>query len=148
MNTEELETVWAPRALAVLRIVAALIFMEHGTQKLFGFPASDRPQPELFSLSGLAGVLEFFGGILLVLGLFTRPVAFILSGEMAVAYWMAHAPQSFFPVLNGGDAAILYCFVFLYLAVAGGGAWSLDNLRARSHRDMPAAARSPARSPR
>jgi putative oxidoreductase len=148
MNTEELETVWAPRALAVLRIVAALIFMEHGTQKLFGFPASDRPQPELFSLSGLAGVLEFFGGILLVLGLFTRPVAFILSGEMAVAYWMAHAPQSFFPVLNGGDAAILYCFVFLYLAVAGGGAWSLDNLRDRSRRDMAPAARSPARSPR
>jgi putative oxidoreductase len=126
MNTEELETVWAPRALAVLRIVAALIFMEHGTQKLFGFPPSDRPQPELFSLSGLAGVLEFFGGILLVLGLFTRPVAFILSGEMAVAYWMAHAPQSFFPVNNGGDAAILYCFVFLYLVAAGGGPWSLD----------------------
>jgi putative oxidoreductase len=129
MNTHELETVWAPRVLAILRIIAALIFMEHGTQKLFGFPPSDRPQPELFSLLGLAGVLEFFGGILLVLGLFTRPVAFILSGQMAVAYWMAHAPQSFFPILNGGDAAILYCFVFLYLAVAGGGAWSLDNAR-------------------
>ena len=129
MTTAELETVWAPRALAVLRIVAALIFMEHGTQKLFGFPPSDRPQPELFSLSGLAGVLEFFGGIMLVLGLFTRPVAFILSGEMAVAYWMAHAPQSFFPVLNGGDAAILYCFVFLYLVAAGPGAWSLDEIR-------------------
>jgi putative oxidoreductase len=119
--------IWAPRVLSILRIVAALIFMEHGTQKLFGFPASDRPQPELFSLIGLAGVLEFFGGILLLLGLFTRPVAFILSGQMAVAYWMAHAPQSFFPVLNGGDAAILYCFVFLYLVFAGGGAWSLDN---------------------
>jgi putative oxidoreductase len=131
MTTAELETVWAPRALAVLRIVAALIFMEHGTQKLFGFPPSDRPQPELFSLSGLAGVLEFFGGIMLVLGLFTRPVAFILSGEMAVAYWMAHAPQSFFPVLNGGDAAILYCFVFLYLVAAGPGAWSLDEVKRR-----------------
>jgi putative oxidoreductase len=131
MTTAELETVWAPRALAVLRIVAALIFMEHGTQKLFGFPPSDRPQPELFSLSGLAGVLEFFGGIMLVLGLFTRPVAFILSGEMAVAYWMAHAPQSFFPVLNGGDAAILYCFVFLYLVAAGPGAWSLDETMRR-----------------
>jgi putative oxidoreductase len=129
MNTAELETVWAPRALAALRIVAALIFMEHGTQKLFGFPASDRPQPELFSLLGLAGVLEFFGGILLLLGLFTRPVAFILSGQMAVAYWMAHAPQSVFPVLNGGDAAILYCFVFLYLVAAGPGAWSLDEMR-------------------
>jgi len=140
MNTDELETVWAPRVLSILRIVAALIFMEHGTQKLFGFPPSDRPSPELFSLIGLAGVLEFVGGALLVLGLFTRPVAFILSGEMAFAYWMAHAPQSFFPVLNGGDAAILYCFVFLYLAAAGGGAWSLDNLRKRSRRDNAAAA--------
>jgi putative oxidoreductase len=126
MNADTLQA-WAPRMLSILRIVAALIFMEHGTQKLFGFPASDRPQPELFSLIGLAGVLEFFGGILLLLGLFTRPVAFILSGQMAVAYWMAHAPQSFFPVLNGGDAAILYCFVFLYLVFAGGGAWSQDN---------------------
>jgi putative oxidoreductase len=129
MNIHELETVWAPRVLSILRIVAALIFMEHGTQKLLGFPPGDRPQPELFSLIGLAGVLELFGGIFLVLGLFTRPVAFILSGEMAVAYWMAHAPQSFFPIVNGGDSAILYCFVFLYLAVAGGGAWSLDNVR-------------------
>jgi putative oxidoreductase len=127
MNTDNLQTVWAPRALAILRIVAALIFMEHGTQKLLGFPPSDNPGPALFSLLGLAGVLEVVGGILLLLGLFTRPVAFILSGQMAVAYWMAHAPQSFFPALNGGDAAILYCFVFLYLAVAGAGAWSLDN---------------------
>jgi putative oxidoreductase len=127
MNTDDLQTVWAPRALAILRIVAALIFMEHGTQKLLGFPPSDNPGPALFSLLGLAGVLEVVGGILLLLGLFTRPVAFILSGQMAVAYWMAHAPQSFFPALNGGDAAILYCFVFLYLAVAGAGAWSLDN---------------------
>jgi putative oxidoreductase len=129
MNTNELETVWAPRVLSILRIVAALIFMEHGLQKLFGFPPSDHPGPELFSLLGLAGVLELFGGILLLLGLFTRPVAFVLSGEMAFAYWMAHAPQSVFPAVNGGDAAILYCFVFLYLAVAGGGAWSLDNAR-------------------
>ena len=128
MNTAEPETVWAPRALAVLRIVAALIFMEHGTQKLLGFPPLDRAAPELLSLSGVAGVLELVGGALLVLGLFTRPVAFVLSGEMAFAYWIAHAPQSFFPVLNDGDAAILYCFVFLYLAFAGGGAWSLDNV--------------------
>ena len=137
MNTTELETVWAPRVLSILRIVAALIFMEHGTQKLLGFPPGDRPQPELFSLIGLAGALELFGGILLVLGLFTRPVAFILSGEMAVAYWMAHAPQSFFPIVNGGDSAILYCFVFLYLAVAGGGAWSLDNARGERRHSMP-----------
>jgi putative oxidoreductase len=145
MNTNELETVWAPRMLSILRIVAALIFMEHGTQKLFGFPPSDNPSPELFSLIGLAGVLELVGGILLVLGLFTRPVAFVLSGEMAFAYWMAHAPQSFFPAVNGGDAAILYCFVFLYLAAAGGGAWSLDNAlrdRRHSYRRRPETART------
>jgi putative oxidoreductase len=133
MNTAELQTVWAPRALALLRIVAALLFMEHGTQKLLGFPPSDNPGPPLFSLLGLAGVLELFGGILLLLGLFTRPVAFVLSGQMAVAYWMAHAPRAFYPVLNGGDAAILFCFVFLYLVAAGPGAWSLDN--AIRHRD-------------
>jgi putative oxidoreductase len=138
MNTTELETVWAPRMLSILRIVAALLFMEHGMQKLLGFPPGDRPQPELFSLLGLAGVLELLGGILLVLGLFTRPVAFILSGEMAVAYWMAHAPQSFFPIVNDGDSAILYCFVFLYLAVAGGGAWSLDNARGERRHSLSA----------
>jgi putative oxidoreductase len=128
MNADTLQTVWAPRVLSILRIVAALIFMEHGTWKLLGFPPAEGPQPELLSLSGVAGVLELFGGALLVLGLFTRPVAFVLSGEMAFAYWIAHAPRSFFPLLNDGDAAILYCFVFLYLAAAGGGAWSLDNV--------------------
>ena len=122
-----LQTVWAPRLLSILRIVAALIFMEHGTQKLLGFPPSENPSPELLSLSGIAGILELVGGALLVLGLFTRPVAFILSGQMAVAYWLVHAPRSFYPVLNGGDPAILYCFIFLYLFVAGGGPWSLDN---------------------
>jgi putative oxidoreductase len=127
MGNDDLQTVWAPRILSITRIVAALIFMEHGTQKLLGFPPSDSPGSPLFSLFGLAGVLELVGGALLVLGLFTRPVAFILAGMMAVAYWMAHAPQSFFPVNNGGDAAILFCFIFLYLAFAGGGAWSLDN---------------------
>ena len=138
MNAATLQTVWAPRVLSILRIVAALIFMEHGTQKLLGFPPLDRAAPELLSLSGVAGVLELVGGALLVLGLFTRPVAFVLSGEMAFAYWIAHAPQSFFPVLNDGDAAILYCFVFLYLAFAGGGAWSLDNvLRERRRQPLP-----------
>jgi putative oxidoreductase len=131
MNIAHLETVWAPRLLSVLRIVAALIFMEHGTQKLFGFPASPNPAPALFSLYGLAGILEVVGGGLLLLGLFTRPVAFVLAGMMAVAYWMAHAPRSPFPVLNGGDAAILYCFVFLFMVAAGGGVWSLDTLRSR-----------------
>jgi putative oxidoreductase len=128
MNTAQLETVWAPRLLSILRIVAALIFMAHGTQKILGFPVSLGPGPAAFSLPWIAGVFELVGGFLLVLGLFVRPVAFVLSGVMAFAYWIAHAPKSFFPVLNGGDAAILYCFVFLFLAAAGGGAWSLDNL--------------------
>jgi putative oxidoreductase len=116
---------WTPRMLSVLRIVTALIFMAHGTQKLLGFPASDF-SPEVLSLPWIAGLLELVGGAALVLGILTRPVAFFLSGEMAVAYWMAHAPQSPFPAVNGGDAAILYCFVFLYLVFAGPGPWSLD----------------------
>lgn len=125
MNVEHLETVWAPRVLSILRIVAALIFFEHGTAKLLGFPASDF-SPAAFSLPWIAGLLELVGGALLVVGLFTRPVAFILSGLMAFAYWLAHAPQGPYPVLNGGDAAILFCFVFLYIAFAGGGPWSVD----------------------
>ena len=127
MNATTLE-IWAPRLLSILRIVAALIFFEHGTQKLLGFPPSDRGAPEMLSLSWIAGFLEITGGALLIVGLFTRPVAFILSGLMACAYWMAHAPQNVFPVLNGGDAAILYCFIFLYLVFAGPGPWSLDAL--------------------
>jgi putative oxidoreductase len=127
MNAHTLEK-WSPYFLSVLRIVAAILFFEHGLQKLFGIPA--RPDggggPEIFSLIGAAGVLELVGGAMLVLGLFTRQVAFILAGEMAFAYWMAHAPKSLIPLLNGGDAAILYCFVFLYLVFAGPGPWSID----------------------
>jgi putative oxidoreductase len=130
MNIDSLEAVWAPRVLSILRIVAALLFFEHGSTKLLGFPPSDH-SPEMLSLSWIAGALELVGGALLIVGLFTRPVAFILSGEMAFAYWMAHAPRSPFPLVNGGDAAILYCFVFLYIAAAGGGPWSLDALRRR-----------------
>jgi putative oxidoreductase len=125
MNAGHLETVWAPRVLSILRIVAALLFFEHGTAKLLGFPASPH-SPEFLSLSWIAGALELIGGPLLIVGLFTRPVAFILSGQMAFAYWLAHAPQSVFPLLNNGEAAILYCFIFLYLAFAGGGPWSVD----------------------
>ncbi len=122
---------WAPRMLSLLRIVAGLLFLAHGTQKLLGNPASEF-SPEFLSLPWIAGVLELVGGPLLVLGLFTRPVAFVLSGQMAVAYWMAHAPQSPFPVLNGGDSAILYCFLFLYLVFAGPGPWSLDAILGRN----------------
>lgn len=114
---------WPSRMLSVLRIVAALTYMEHGTQKLFGFPSNEPAQPvELLSLFGVAGVLEVFGGLLLLLGLFTRPVAFVLAGEMAVAYFMVHAPKSSWPLLNGGESAVLYCFIFLLFAAAGGGA--------------------------
>jgi putative oxidoreductase len=124
---------WAPRLLSILRIVAALLLMQHGAQKLFGFPSGPQPSPTfpLFSMMGFVGVLEFFGGLLLLLGLFTRPVAFILSGLLAVAYFMAHAPQGFWPTLNKGELAALYSFIFLYLAVAGGGPWSLDHLLRR-----------------
>ena len=123
-----LQRFWAPRILSLVRIVCGLIFMEHGTQKWLNFPPLGKPAPEFLSMSGFGGILELVGGALLVLGLFTRPVAFLLSGEMAIAYWSSHAPRGFFPVLNGGDAAILYCFIFLYLAFAGGGAWSLDRV--------------------
>jgi putative oxidoreductase len=131
MNTDTLGAVWAPRILSILRIVAGLLFFEHGASKLLGFPPSDHSGVDFLTLPWFAGVLELVGGALLFLGLFTRPVAFILSGEMAFAYWMAHAPKSPFPVVNGGDAAILYCFLFLYLAFAGGGPWSVDALLRR-----------------
>jgi len=118
---------WSPRILSVMRIVAAFLFVQHGAQKLFGFLApAGAATPPLLSLMGVAGVLEFFGGLLVALGLFTRPAAFILSGQMAVAYFMVHAPQGFWPIQNKGDLAMIWSFVFLYLAVAGGGEWSLD----------------------
>lgn len=125
-------TKWSPRLLSILRIVTALLFMQHGAAKLLGIPAPLFGEIPLLSLMGVAGVLELFGGLLLLLGLFTRPVAFILSGQMAAAYFMAHASQGFWPILNKGELAVLYSFMFLYLFVAGGGAWSVDNLRRRS----------------
>ena len=123
---------WTPRALSVLRIVTGMLFLEHGTQKLLGFPPSEHAAPALFSLIGVQGILELVGGFLILIGLFTRPVAFMLAGDMAVAYFMAHAPKSFFPTLNGGQLAILFCFVFLYSAFAGGGEWSADEQLTRS----------------
>jgi putative oxidoreductase len=121
---------YTPYALAALRIVTALIFMAHGTQKLFGFPAPPQSGlPPAFTLFWIGGILELGGGLLILLGLFTRPVAFVLSGEMAVAYWMFHAPRNVYPLLNGGDASILYCFVFLLFVFTGAGALSIDRAR-------------------
>jgi putative oxidoreductase len=119
---------WQPRVLSVLRIISAFLFMQHGGQKLFGFPAEQRYPFDLFSLSGTAGVLELFGGLLLLIGLFTRPVAFLLSGLMAFAYFIAHAPQNFWPLNNGGELATLFSVVFLYFVFAGGGSWSVDSI--------------------
>ena len=122
-------TVWAPRVLSILRIMSALLFMAHGTQKLLGFPA---PYGSPLGTLGLVGgILELVGGALLAIGLFTRPVAFILSGQMAVGYFLIHAPKSFYPTLNGGDAAVLFCFVFFYFVFAGPGPWSVDAARSK-----------------
>ena len=121
----------SPSLLALLRIVSGLLFLEHGLVKLIGFPAGAMPGPQpLVGLLGLAGVIELVTGVFIALGLFTGPAAILASGEMAFAYWTAHAPRSPFPAVNGGDAAILFCFLFLYLAAAGPGAWSLDARRA------------------
>jgi putative oxidoreductase len=124
---------WTPRAQALLRIVSGYLFLLHGSAKLLGMPQLDMPSPPLLSLFGMAGVIEIGGGVLLVLGLFTRPAAFVMSGEMAVAYFMAHASQGspLVPLRNMGESAVLFCFVFLYLFFAGAGAWSLDGLRAK-----------------
>jgi putative oxidoreductase len=121
---------WSPRVLGVVRIVTGLLFMEHGTAKLLGFPhIAMFDGLQLFSLMGVAGILELLGGLLIVLGLFTRAAAFILSGEMAAAYFMAHAPQGFLPLVNQGEVAVLYCFFFFYLFVVGPGAFSIDAIR-------------------
>ena len=125
---------WAPQLQSALRIVAAFLFITHGTAKLFGFPsAPDQPAfiPAMGTLPWFAAVLETFGGSLLLLGLFTRPVAFLLSGEMAVAYFKAHAPGGFWPTLNHGEAAVLFCFIWLFFAGAGPGPWSIDAARRR-----------------
>lgn len=122
---------WAPFLLSILRIVAAFLFLQHGSMKLFAYPSAAMPgggTVSLASVPGVAGVLEFFGGALLFLGLFTRPVAFLLSGEMAVAYFIGHAPHGFWPVVNRGETAVIYCFVWLYMSAAGPGPLSLDSL--------------------
>jgi putative oxidoreductase len=121
---------WEPYLRSVLRIVVAFLFVAHGTQKLLGFPGTRVPVA-LMSLLGVASLLETFGGALVFLGLFVRPVAFLLAGEMAAAYFMGHAPNGFWPLVNRGEPAVLFCFVFLYLAAAGPGPWSLDAVRGR-----------------
>ena len=124
---------WSPRLLGLLRIILGFLSIQHGTAKLFGVPhVAMFDGLQLFSLMGAAGVLELVGGALLLIGLFTRPVAFILSGQMAVAYFLMHAPAAFLPILNGGEMAVMYCFTFLYLAAAGGGAYSLDAMRGKA----------------
>ena len=129
MTIENLRAVSAPRLLSILRIIAALLFIEHGTTKLFGLPQSDMSGVALISLYGAAGVIEITGGMLLLIGLFSSAAAFIMSGEMAFAYFIDHAPVNFFPVNNMGDGPILFCFVFLYLSAAGPGPWSVDAMR-------------------
>jgi putative oxidoreductase len=142
MSTPDLATrwrSWAPYLLSILRMVAAFVFIQHGSTKLLGLPEPVMPgggTAALASLPGFAGILELAGGALLLLGLFTRPVAFLLAGEMAVAYFMSHAPQGFWPVLNKGEPAALYCFIWLYLSSAGPGPWSLDALRQRKRRPV------------
>ncbi len=135
---------WVPRALALLRMVTAWLFLQHGSAKLLGVPhVAAFDNLSLASLAGAAGVLELVGGALLLVGLFARPVAFILSGQMAVAYFIAHASAEtvLLPLLNRGEGAVLYCFVFLFMAVAGGGSWSIDGMRrSRARKGMFASA--------
>ncbi len=122
---------WKPRVLSIMRIVTAFLFMQHGGQKIFGYPAAQRYEFDLFSMSGIAGSLELVGGFLILIGLFTRTTSFLLSGLMAFAYFMVHAPKEFWPIINGGELAAMFSFVFLYLAVAGSGVWSIDHIRSR-----------------
>jgi putative oxidoreductase len=119
---------WSPRILSVLRIITGFLLLWHGTQKLFGFPPSGQPGGTLSATMLVGGILEFAGGILFLIGFLTRPAAFLLSGLMAVAYFGWHAPGGFLPIVNKGELAVLYCFVFFYFVFSGGGAWSVDNL--------------------
>jgi putative oxidoreductase len=128
----ETATAWAPRMRSILRIMTGLLFLQHGTTKYLGFPQSQMTGVDPTSLGGIAGMFELVGGVLMVIGLLTRPVAFVLSGLMACAYWIAHGSQGFFPILNGGELAALYCFVFLYIAFMGPGPWSVDAARGKA----------------
>jgi putative oxidoreductase len=146
MTIETIALRCAPTVLSIVRIMAALLFLEHGTSRLFGWPSA-MPAPEFLTMYWFAGAIELVGGALLALGLFSRPAAFIMSGEMAFAYFISHAPNSFFPILNRGDASILYCFIFLYIACAGPGPWSLDAVLKRKRTAETAAAGSAKMAP-
>ena len=122
---------WTPAALTALRVVTGLLFLQHGTGKILGFPWSSMAHPPFGSLFWAAGWMELIGSVMLILGLFTRPVAFLLAGEMAIAYWLIHAPDSFYPIINRGETAVLFCFIFLLFVATGGGKWSLDCMIAR-----------------
>jgi putative oxidoreductase len=128
-QTNDFASVWTPRVQSLLRIVVAFVFIQHGMSKYFDFPSTGLAGTKMMSLLGVAGILELCGGALMFLGLFTRPAAFVLSGFMAVAYFIAHFPKAFSPLQNGGEAAVLYCFIYLFFAVAGGGSFSLDAAR-------------------
>ena len=141
MNFEAFFSPWRPYALSVLRIMTALLYLEHATMKLFNFPPAPF-HPPLFSLFGIAGMIELVGSLLLIAGLFTRPAAFVLAGEMAVAYFMFSAPNSFFPIISHGELEILFCFVYLYIATAGAGPWSLDHWRTTGSLSATAPAKS------
>lgn len=136
IQTDEFSEQWAPYAVAALRIVTALLFLEHGTAKLLAFPETPMANPDMWTMPWIAGWFEIVGGLLILVGGWTRWVAVLLAGEMAVAYWLYHAPQSPFPLVNQGEGAILYCFIFLMLAVVGPGKWSIDEMRSRNRSDV------------
>ena len=129
---------YSPYIYAILRIFAGLLFAMHGSQKVLGIPPGNNPPASLFSLMGFGGALELIGGLMIAFGLFASYAAFITSGEMAVAYFMMHFPRGFFPIVNGGDLAVLYCFIFLYIAAQGSGVWSIDNIIAKGKLGSPA----------
>lgn len=131
-HSDEFSEQWAPYAIAVLRIVTALLFLERGTSKILEWPYTSMSGPPIWSLFWAAGMLELVGGLLLIVGLFTRWVGLLLAGEMAIAYWYIHAPESIFPMINRGETAILYCFIFLTLVATGAGRWSIDAIISRN----------------
>ena len=131
-DTDEFSERWAPYAIAALRIVTALLFLQHGTSKILDWPHTSMSGPPMWTMFWVAGMIELVGGLLLLVGLFTRWTSFILAGEMAIAYFMIHASQSFFPVINRGEAAVLFCFIFLLFVATGAGKWSIDAITARN----------------